>query len=402
VQRRGSRRRLQAGLVLPLALLCLLSSCGGKKPPHILLVSVEGLRRSHLGLYGSERRNSPALSELARDCDVFDRAYTTELRAPLAHVAMLSGLYARQFGIEAPLPPSIETLPQRLQRMGYFTIGLVQDGWVHERLGLQRGFDVFLECQRGTEVLARMTEILATRDKGRRVFVFAHVNTNAFEGDPSLLQRFPGPLDEADTAPQAHDDKVRRADELLGSLVDLWQRHELMDRALLMVMGAHGVEAPEDPREGNAKPREESLRVPLLVRWPSTTRPGELRSDFVNQVDLVPTVLKAVGLAGESWLPGCALQQPAPAGRILFAHGSGCAALLRWPWKYVVGEDGETLYNLRQDPFERARIALDNAPEVFFHQRGLLLAQVRRKSAQWPPLPGRKENDEPLLAQFSD
>jgi len=41
---------------------------------------------------------------------------------------------------------------------------------------------------------------------------------------------------------------------------------------------------------------EESLRMPLLVRWPGVTRPGSENKDLVQNLDFAPTLLEAAGL----------------------------------------------------------------------------------------------------------
>ena len=41
---------------------------------------------------------------------------------------------------------------------------------------------------------------------------------------------------------------------------------------------------------------EESLRTPLLVRWPGVAKPGSVNRDLVSNLDFAETFLEAAGL----------------------------------------------------------------------------------------------------------
>ena len=49
---------------------------------------------------------------------------------------------------------------------------------------------------------------------------------------------------------------------------------------------------------------EESLRMPLLVRWPGVVRPGSVNEDLVQNIDFAPTLLDAVGLDAPDRMQG--------------------------------------------------------------------------------------------------
>lgn len=52
---------------------------------------------------------------------------------------------------------------------------------------------------------------------------------------------------------------------------------------------------------------EESLRVPLLVRWPGTVAEGSLSDLIVNNTDFAPTLLELAGAAVPDFMPGRSL-----------------------------------------------------------------------------------------------
>jgi arylsulfatase A-like enzyme len=71
---------------------------------------------------------------------------------------------------------------------------------------------------------------------------------------------------------------------------------------------------------------EESLRTPLLVRWPSVTKPGSVNKDIVSNLDFAETFLEAAGVAapaemqGRSLVPLLKEQTPADWRKSLYYH----------------------------------------------------------------------------------
>ena len=134
---------------------------------------------------------------------------------------------------------------------------------------------------------------------------------------------------------------------------------------------------------------EGGVADPLIVSWPARVGDGGgLRRQYVHAVDLLPTVLDAIGISppheidgvtqspldGVSFLAG--LTDPdAPAGReTQYYEMLGCRALFHRGWKAVVyhpiadqsvsfDDDRWELYNLADDPTECHDLA-DEQPEL--------------------------------------
>lgn len=105
---------------------------------------------------------------------------------------------------------------------------------------------------------------------------------------------------------------VTAMDRCVGQLLDYLEQNNLADNTLVffmadngMNMGHHGVWG-----KGNGTfPQnmyEESVKVPFLVRMPGETRPGQVVSQMVSQLDFFPTLLELLGLEDEvtAELPG--------------------------------------------------------------------------------------------------
>jgi arylsulfatase A-like enzyme len=137
---------------------------------------------------------------------------------------------------------------------------------------------------------------------------------------------------------------------------------------------------------------EGGIRVPLLVKWPGVTRPGEVISEPVISTDLYPTCLAAAGLPQRpsQHLDGLDLQrllagEASLDRKSLFWHfphynehpsSVPSSVIRRGPWKLIETFDpeGVELYNLSDDLSETANLAAAK-PE--------LVSELRRELDAW-------------------
>ncbi len=367
-------------------------ACGGpgpedRPPPSVLLISLDTLRADHLGLYGYGRDTSPYLDRLARECLVFDRAYTPQPWTLVAHMSMLSGLEPEDHGVHSAnvaLSPEVPLVAERLAERGYFSVGLRSADciWLDERYGFARGFDVYREHSGPADAEGMLLETLAPLAPDRPVFAFVHlfdVHTKLFDKGFRGFYDPPEPFDRAflDDARErlAHvdcrklweghgtltaaeqeamvalyDGAIRFVDAELERIVEGWRESGLLERSLLVVTADHG-EALGDHGllDGHGGMFEEGLRVPLLVRFPDGFRAGEREQGLVSLIDLVPTILGEAGLAVEPWRAGRSLRQAPDPERVVRAT----RALVSERWKLWVGDD-RRIYDLAADAAEHA------------------------------------------------
>ncbi|MFE6997084.1 sulfatase [Microbacterium sp. NPDC057659] len=164
---------------------------------------------------------------------------------------------------------------------------------------------------------------------------------------------------------------VERADAYLGRLLDALDEAGLTDSTLIVFTSDHG--DGDAAHQWNQKTAlfEECTRVPLIIAGPEVI-PG-VRSDPVSAgLDLLPTLLRAAGLA----LPGGLHGAPLPLEAVDAQHDRLIGAETRFEradppltrgraiwWgdlKYAVyswGRDREQLHDLRADPGERRNLA---------------------------------------------
>jgi len=120
---------------------------------------------------------------------------------------------------------------------------------------------------------------------------------------------------------------------------------------------------------------EESIRMPLLMRYPKLIKPGTVRDEFALNVDLAPTLLEIAGVAvpetmqGRSLVPLLNGKRSNWRNSFLIEYYSdtvfprivhmGYKAVRTSRWKYIHYlelEDMDELYDLKADPYEMKNV----------------------------------------------
>lgn len=202
---------------------------------------------------------------------------------------------------------------------------------------------------------------------------------------PALLRRI-GELPPLGAATVTDDETIRNrlrmlaaADEGLGTLLAVLETTQQLDNTLIVFTsdegyfyGEHGLS------EERRLAYEESIRIPLYVRYPKLAKPGSRLEQLVLGVDLAPTLLEIGGVApvpamhGRSLVP---LLRGAPTEwrqSFLVEYFSdrvfprvlnmGYQAVRTQRWKlihYVDLEGMDEFYDLDADPYEMRNLIAD-------------------------------------------
>jgi N-acetylglucosamine-6-sulfatase len=187
-------------------------------------------------------------------------------------------------------------------------------------------------------------------------------------------------------------------DDQVGNIVNALQSTGRLSNTLLVFMSDNGYLFGEHRRTGKIVPYEESIHVPMAVRFDPLTAgaAGTTNSDLVLNLDLAPTFADAAGVAapgavGASFLP--LLTNPGAPWRdhFLIEHwGEGgvppYCAVRSTNWKYVLYATGEEeLYDLSADPYELQNQASNPDP---FYQNQLVVMRAQEQDLCQPEPPG--------------
>ncbi len=100
---------------------------------------------------------------------------------------------------------------------------------------------------------------------------------------------------------------VKAVDESVGRLLDYLDEEGIADRTLVVLSSDQGFYLGEHGWFDKRWIFEESLRTPLLVRWPGVVEPGAVNDDLVSTVDFARTFCEAAGTDAPEGAQGASL-----------------------------------------------------------------------------------------------
>jgi N-acetylglucosamine-6-sulfatase len=247
--------------------------------------------------------------------------------------------------------------------------------------------------------------VAAERHRGRYAGRTMPRRPNAFKpplDKPALMRRI-GTLPPLGRETATTDEEIRgRAemllgvDDSLGRILEALEKKGVLDQTVIVFTSDHGYFYGEHGlNEERRLAYEETIRIPLLVRYPPRVKAGDVASELVLSIDLAPTLLELAGL------PAAA---PAMQGRSLMPLFSGIrdgwresflveyfsdtvfprilnmgySAVRTRHAKYIEYRDLEgvnELYDLDADPYEERNLAGErDAAELL----GRMQAELRR------------------------
>jgi arylsulfatase A-like enzyme len=159
------------------------------------------------------------------------------------------------------------------------------------------------------------------------------------------------------------------ADAMLGRVLDALAASPYADNTLIVLWSDHGYHHGEKGDWGKHTLWQRTSRVPFIWAGSGVSK-GAKTDSTVSLIDVYPTLVEMCGLpAPRQTLEGQSLAKtlanPAAAKDrdVLLPHmNRGEYAIINKDWRYIKYEDGEELYNLRNDPNEWANLA--NNPEL--------------------------------------
>ena len=397
------------------------------KPPNVLIVLCDQLRSSALGCMGNDHVLTPNIDELARRGVRFENAFACSPVCSPCRSQILTGKLTGPRGTRNELgsflyklPLSETTIAEHLRDAGYAT-GYIGK-WHVSPHGVRRpdgfvppgeprhGFDYWaaievphdhydakyfrdspeplvargFSCNVETDLAIRFIE-----DRGDAPF-FLMLSWNPphdpYKPPPEHDVYNP---DDIPLRPNVPDDLRRRAqyqlagyyglisavDFNLGRILSRLDELDLTRDTLICFCSDHGsmLYSQGVLQQDGAKrrPWRESAQVPMILCYPRSIEPGQVRDTFIGSIDVMPTLLGLAGLAtpgdvqGRDFSP-LLLGQPCDEPDSIFLHitARGRTTPFSAPWRAVRTsdwmyaasgglEDGDwLLYDLAQDPYE--------------------------------------------------
>jgi arylsulfatase A-like enzyme len=409
---------------------------------YVILWVMDALRADKVPIFTpGARAQTPNFDELAKTSAVFRQYYVQGNESQTSHSSMWTGLYPAVHGVRLAgvggawrIGAQFDVLAQEVGAAHYATLAVTGNGYVNEDGGYARGFQEFRNMMRETGVengiiygQQIVDAALQKLDRHRDAPAYLFLGTIDTHG-PWIARKpwidvyspgpYHGPFQEFGTAkdlgfragsmgcsvipPPAdverlraiYDSAISYHDMQVGRLVKQLQSWGIWDQTMLIITADHGEELFEDQRCGHGGSLRDSLtRVPMLIHDPARFPPGTIVEEGVEGVDIMPTVLTAIGAVPPDGPQGAPLEplaqgvgrgwaRPSYASQYEYAHGMRIGR-----WKVRVGARGSPLIgDMAGDPGETRDAAPGHPIErrMLTDNLGMFLAlRTQWRKAAW-------------------
>jgi len=433
----------------------LLAAPAGPKRPNIVFVLMDDLRWDALGIAGHPFVKTPNIDRIGREGVQFLNNFTTTPLCSPSRASFLTGQFVHTHGVldntnHNELSHKLVTSGVHLQKAGYDTgyMGKWHMGmdssprpgwnrWISFR-GQGRYDDPILNIDGKEETVPGYVTDIFTRNAvdfiraqrskpfllyvahkavhgpftpaARHKDLFANENIrrpasaqDTLEGKP-MLQRKVGDLPPLKPGMGSPDDLIRNqmrcltaVDEGVGQMYKALEETKQLDNTVFIFASDNGYIWGEHCLGDKRPAYEESIRIPMLARYPSMIKAGAKISALTLNIDMAPTFLDLAGLAAPKEMQGRTLvpllQGKSPKWRDSFFceyfEEVGNPRIATWQavrtehWKYIhypylPGMD--ELYDVKEDKLEMKNRVNDPSAQGALKQAKAEFEKVRKAS----------------------
>ncbi|SDS80061.1 sulfatase family protein [Microlunatus soli] len=300
--------------------------------PHVLLLHCHDLGR-HLGCYGARTVSAPRLDALAAESVVAEQMFCSAPQCSPSRASMFTGRWPHSNGVLGlthdgfgwDLNADERHLADRLGAAGYRSelIGMhhesarISDQQVAERLGFDRvqtgGSDREV-VERAKQAMDRLASSTGSDPSTGPFYLQVGFSAphrapgardapgvmgflgNHIEPDDSLGVEVPRYLADTDSAREEIAElqgAIAHMDDCVGQVLDELDRRGLTDNTITIFVTDHGLALPRS----KCSLYDPGMEIAFLIRWPDRGWTGGRLDEVLLNLDIVPTLLDALGLA---------------------------------------------------------------------------------------------------------
>lgn len=300
---------------------------------------------------------TPNLDRLSSEGVHFDNAFTVFSTCSPSRATMLSGVYPHIHGItnnSTPFPTDITTYASLLRESNY-TTGYFGK-WHHGQQTQRPGFDEVVTFHgqgtyfstrlfNGQNTLIRQTSSTEWIDDVSTSYAIDFINDHANSADPFMLvlgfktphQPWEPPVrtqndfstDSAQSVPNLNAPPpgqnittnsgnyastlrnymrtVIGIDHCVGEVLDRLEALNISDNTAVIYISDNGFFRGEHMLGDKRAPYEESIRIPLMIRYPNAQSSPRIVNEMALNLDMAPTILDIAGLPIPEHMQGVSL-----------------------------------------------------------------------------------------------
>lgn len=387
--------------------------------PNIVFILADDMGYADVSCYGRRDLLTPNIDRIAAQGTKFMQAYANSPVCTASRVAIITGRYQIRLpvGLEEPiapltkpgigLPPEHPTLPSLLRKAGYGTtlIGKWHLGALPTFSPQKSGYDHFYGYRGGaldyylhtgrtgapdlweedqpvsregysTDLFGdRAVKVIGDYARGRQSFLLSlHFNAPHWPwegpGDQAEAERLRGSslIDWDGGSQDTYRRMIAAMDVQVGRVLQALEDGGIARDTIVIFTSDNGGERYSDTWPFSGKKSElleGGLRIPAIISWPGRVSAGRASEQVTANMDWLPTLLAAAGTVPDPAYP--------PDGMNLLPHLTGGAGVVErklfwrykglWQraarigdWKYLKILDNTFLFNVVDDPLERANL----------------------------------------------
>lgn len=401
----------------------------GKRKSNVILISIDTLRADHLGCYGYKKNTTPNLDKFALESIQFMQAFSASPWTLPSHMSILTSLYPDVHKVmekESTLDPVWPLLAQVMKMADYNTAGFVRSCvWMNPEFGFDRGFDIYVVSDDNAEQVNKSVFSWLTNHKDDTFFLFLHYydvhsdwRTLPYDSPPPYSRMFlPGykgnftgcgeeicaseylvelnkkkiilPPEDRDYIRGMYDGGIRYTDTHVGELLKKIDGLGLRENTLVVITSDHGEEFQEHNRFLHDQVYNETMHVPLLMRFPARIPIKKRVNQPVEIIDILPTILDLIKIKPQNHFQGRTLVpaingEDKSKGTDIYGTGrTGQELIIRDNLKfiYTLPTKKKELYDLKKDPGEQINLADSDKHKVGIMMKGLL--EWMKRNEKW-------------------
>jgi arylsulfatase A len=327
-------------------------------PPNIVLVLIDDLGYKDLGCYGGDEFETPRIDQLASESLRFTQAYANCPVCSPSRAALMTGKNPARTGFTGHitaigrhrhpeksriippkdnmyLPHAEQSIAELLKPKGYVSSSIGKwhlgdegfwpkdqgfdenvGGWTHgspptyyypykkPKKEWNSGIPTLADGEEGaylTDRLCSEAVDFITRQRAKPFFLYLTLYAvhTPLEAPRGMAKKYKEKFAGRETGIQpSYAAMVENMDRNIGRILDTLKEQGLEENTIVIFTSDNGGledSADQDPlREGKGTLYEGGIRVPLMVKWPGTTTPGET-TQLAMGTDLLPTIAVMTG-----------------------------------------------------------------------------------------------------------
>lgn len=298
--------------------------------PLVFVISVDTLRRDHVGLYNPAMTCTPEIDRFSADAAVFENAYSSSSWTLPAHISLFTGVYAHRHSLNLDGKKEAGEMKNSLFRplqSRYINVSFNGSHFLSHLFGFARGVDYYHEFFHDTrnpfsskQLFEHAANYIREDKTAVPLLFFLHTFQvhSTFAPEPELAKKFfqgktcePRSFDILELTKKGKDQfnnsvtpehrksllslynaGIYTFDYRFGEFLRFLKDEGLYDRSMIVLLSDHGEEFMDHGGwEHGHSLYNELVKIPLIVKFPGKHWAGKRISHVVSIVDVLPTLL---------------------------------------------------------------------------------------------------------------